>query len=108
MEEGLRRRNFPQIDLRDTAAGRVAYLKGTRLPVYWIVERVRKGAITETIARDSDVSPGQVSAALAYAEAFPSEIELDLEEAQSNRRWLELQESAWHAGHPNKKSPVPH
>jgi len=107
VEEGLRRRNFPQIDLRDTAAGRVAYLKGTRLPVYWIVERVRKGAIAETIARDSDLSAGQVNAALAYAEAFPSEIELDLEEAQSNRRWLELQESGWRAGHPNKKSLVP-
>jgi uncharacterized protein (DUF433 family) len=106
VEEGLRRRNFPQIDLRDTAAGRVAYLKGTRLAVYWIVERVRKGVTAERAARDFDVSAGQVNAALAYAEAFPSEIELDLEEAQANRHWLDLQELAWHAGHPAQKSPA--
>lgn len=31
VEEGLRRRNFPQIELRDTLAGRVAYLAGNPL-----------------------------------------------------------------------------
>jgi uncharacterized protein (DUF433 family) len=103
VEEGLRRRNFPQIELRDTAAGRVAYLKGTRLAVYWIAEQIRKGASAEKVARDLDIAAAQVNAALAYAEAFPSEIELDAEEAGANRRWLELQESAWRTGHPGQK-----
>lgn len=106
VEEGLRRRHFPQIDLRDTAAGRVAYLKGTRLAVYWIVQRVRKGLSAEKVAREFDIPAAYITAALAYAEAFPAEIELDIEEAEANRRWLELQESAWHAGHPRQKAPA--
>ena len=104
VEEGLRRRHFPLIDLRDTAAGRVAYLKGTRLAVHWIVERVREGMRTETVAREFDISPAHVTAALAYAEAFPAEIELDNEEAKANRVWLETQESAWRTGHPGMKN----
>ena len=101
VEEGLRRRYFPQIDLRDTAAGRVAYLKGTRFAVYWIVDRVRKGMPTETVATEFNISPAQVNAALAYANAFADEIQLDLDEAEANRRWLALQEAAWHEGHPS-------
>jgi len=100
VEEGIRRRNFPQIELRDTAAGRVAYLKGTRLAVYWVVERVRKGLSAEKVAGELDISSSQVNAALAYSEAFRAEIEMDIEEAESNRHWLEVQESAWQAGLP--------
>jgi uncharacterized protein (DUF433 family) len=106
VEEGLRRRHFPQIELRDTAAGRVAYLKGTRLAVYWLVERVRKGGTAQKVARDFEISAGQINAVLAYAAAFPAEIELDLEEAQSNREWLELHENAWHGGNPNQRRPI--
>ena len=106
VEEGLRRRHFPQIELRDTAAGRVAYLKGTRLAVYWLVERVRKGATAQKVARDFEISAGQMNAVLAYAAAFPSEIELDLEEAQSNREWLELHEAAWQGGNSNQRRPI--
>src|SRR5436309_1912880 len=74
VEEGLRRRYFPQIELRDTAAGRVAYIKGTRLAVYWIVERVRNGMAARRVASDFNISPAQVNAAMAYAEAFAEEI----------------------------------
>src|SRR5881628_3717105 len=69
VEEGLRRRDFPQIDLRDTASGRVAYLKGTRFAVYWIVQRVRDGMSASHVAKEFDLQPAQVSAALAYAKA---------------------------------------
>ena len=103
VEEGLRRRHFPHIDLRETAAGRAAYLKGTRLAVYWIVQRVRQGMSAESVARAFDIAPAYVTSALAYAEAFPAEIELDIEEAAANSRWIELQESAWQAGHPDAK-----
>src|SRR5437764_229789 len=95
VEEGIRRRHFPQIELRDTAGGRVAYLKGTRLAVYWIVQQVPKAGGAERVARDFEISRPQVNAALAYAAAFAAEIELDAEEAEANQRWLELQESAW-------------
>jgi uncharacterized protein (DUF433 family) len=99
VEEGLRRRSFPQIDLRETAGGRVAYVKGTRLTVSFVVEQVSSGRSAEKVGRDFDISRAQVNAALAYAEAFPAEIELDIEEAAENRHWLELQESAWRRGH---------
>ena len=99
VEEGLRRRQFPQVELRESAGGRVAYLKGTRLAVYWIVQQVRKGQSADIVAQELDISAAHVGAALAYAAAFPEEIKLDMEEAEANRQWLELQESAWQAGH---------
>ncbi len=95
IEEGLRRRDFPQIDLRDTPAGRVAYLSGTRLAVYWVVQQVRGGVRLGDFARKYDVPAARVRAALAYAEAFPEEIHRDLEEEEANRRWVELQDNAW-------------
>jgi uncharacterized protein (DUF433 family) len=106
VEEGIRRRHFPQVDLRETAVGRVAYLKGTRLAVYWIVERVRKSRSAEAVAQEFDLSSTQVNSALAYANAFPAEIESDLEEVASNKSWLEHQEAAWKMGHPATKPPV--
>jgi uncharacterized protein (DUF433 family) len=99
VEEGLRRRYFPTIDLRDTAAGRVAYLKGTRLAVYWIVDRIDKGMTADQVAGEFNVSIAQVNAALSYAHAFTAEIKLDLEESQVNKRWLEHEESGWQSGH---------
>jgi uncharacterized protein (DUF433 family) len=104
VEEGIRRRIFPQIELRDAAAGRVAYVKGTRLTVCWIVEQVRNGLTAEKVARDFDISVAQVNAALAYGEAFRSEIDLDLDETEANRQWLNVQESAWQAGHPGPEN----
>src|SRR2546427_11725660 len=65
IEEGLRRRDFPQVDLRDTAAGRVAYLRGTRLAVYWVVQLVHGGMSAAQVANEFAVSPAQVNAALA-------------------------------------------
>jgi len=103
VEEGLRRRRFPQIELRDTASGRVAYLKGTRLAVHWIIQQVREGLSAAIAARDFEISTAQVNAALAYGEAFSKEIQMDIEEADSNRRWVELQDSAWRAGRPQSR-----
>lgn len=99
VEEGVRRRHYPQIELRDTAAGRVAYIKGTRLAVYWIAERVRGGMGADQASREFGISPTQVTAALAYGKAYPEEIETEIEEARANQAWLEAQDSAWRAGH---------
>ena len=95
VEEGLRRRDFPQIDLRDTAAGRVAYLGGTRFAVYWVVNALRHHQDAEEFANEYELPIERVRAALAYGEAFPDEIEDDIEHAQANRKWLEQQEAAW-------------
>ncbi len=57
------------------------------------------GGSAEQVARDVDISVAQVSAALAYAAAYPVEINLDTEESEANRHRIGVQESAWQAGH---------
>lgn len=88
IEEGLRRRDFPHIELRETAAGRVAYLAGTRFAVYWIAGLVPAKMTAAAFAREYDLTADRVRAALAYALAFPGEIESDQEHAEANRQWI--------------------
>lgn len=96
IEEGLRRRDFPQIELRETAAGRVAYLAGTRLAVYWIARLVPTKMGLTVFARKYDLTGDRVRAAVAYARMFPEEIQSDREHAQANRQWLEAMDAATH------------
>jgi uncharacterized protein (DUF433 family) len=98
LEEGLRRRDFPLIDLRDTAGGRVAYLRGSRLTVCWVAQSIRDGLSAGQFAQDFDVSVAHVRAALAYAEAFPDEIAAEAEHAAANWRWIETQDRVARAG----------
>ena len=91
VEEGLRRRDHPQIDLRETAGGRVAYLAGTRLAVYWVAEALRGGTTPEQFAAEYELPVERVRAALAYAKAFPEEIAGDCDHAEVNRQWVEQQ-----------------
>jgi uncharacterized protein (DUF433 family) len=98
VEEALRRREFPLIDLRETAAGRVAYVKGTRFTVSWVVQAIRTGMTAEGFARDFDVGLNQVRGAIAYAETFPEEIDAEACHAEANRHWIEKQDGAWRAG----------
>ena len=99
IEEGLRRRDFPLIDLRETVAGQVAYLKGTRLAVSWVASIIDEGQSPERFAPDHELTVPQVRAALAYAAAFPKEMEMDLEHVAANRRWIEQQDASWRATH---------
>lgn len=98
VEEGLRHRDYPLIELRETAAGRIAYVKGTRFTVQWVAQSIGEGLSVEQFAQDFALSPGQVRAALAYAQAFAEEIAADAEHTTANRLWLEQQEAAWQAG----------
>jgi uncharacterized protein (DUF433 family) len=95
VEEGVRRREFPLIDFRETASGRMAYVRGSRLAVYWIVEAVRrlKGNVDKA-SKTWDLPVEKVRAALHYAEAFPEEIQSDIAQAEANRASLEKAESS--------------
>jgi uncharacterized protein (DUF433 family) len=97
VEEGLRRRNFPQIDLRETASGRVAYLAGTRFAVYWVTEAITSGISVERFASDYQIPIERIRMALAYAARYPDEILADADQANANREWLERQESSYRA-----------
>ncbi len=73
--EGVRRSRFPAIDFRDGQPGRVAYLVGSRWPVWMVVELVREvdgdlGEAVKLIRKPAAL----VRMALAYAEAYPQEI----------------------------------
>jgi uncharacterized protein (DUF433 family) len=94
IEEGLRRRDFPQIDLRETTAGRVAYIAGTRFAVHWIVEMVPKKVSMETFCHEYGLTADRVRAALAYAQAFPKEIESDKTHMEANRHWIQAADMA--------------
>ena len=74
--EGLRRDRFSGIDFRDTALGRTAFLAGSRLPVWMVVEVIQEygGSVPKT-ARHFDRPVRQIQAAIEYAQAFPEELE---------------------------------
>ncbi len=99
VEEGLRHRDYPLVELRDTAAGRIAYVKGTRFTVQWVAQAIGEGLSAEGFAGDFGLSPAQVRAALSYAKAFPEEMAADAEHAAANRRWIEQEDAAWRATH---------
>ncbi len=84
IEEGLRRAEFAFIDFRDSPAGRQAYLQGSTLAV-WEVVWIATGYANDLkkTASHLSMSPLKVRAALNYAEAFPEEIRLALEEHEA-------------------------
>jgi uncharacterized protein (DUF433 family) len=75
LEESLREREFAFIEFRDSFVGRQAYIKGTRITVWQLVDIARSfGDVGETAA-NLEIPAVAVSAALAYAAAYPEEIE---------------------------------
>lgn len=102
VDEGVRRRKHPLVDLRETSGGRMAYVYGTRFAVHWVVQQIRGGMSVEKVAQEFELPAAQVLAALAYTEAYPDEIAADMDRAQDNRNWIEEQDAAWRAGHKAK------
>src|SRR2546428_12805885 len=70
--QGVRTTNHPSIEFRQTPAGRMAYVRGVRLPVWLAVETTEdcKGDVDKA-ARLLRVPALLLRAALAYAKAFP-------------------------------------
>jgi uncharacterized protein (DUF433 family) len=85
--EGRRREDFAWIDFRNSASGRMAFLQGTRLQVWWLARLARQlkgdpGAVAEHLG----LPLAQVKAALNYALAFPDEIETSIRALKYLRR----------------------
>ena len=76
--QGVRTTNHPSIEFRQTPAGRMAYLRGVRLPVWLAVETVEdcQGS-AEKGAKLLRLPVLLLKAALAYAKAYPEEIAAD-------------------------------
>ncbi|MSQ14705.1 MAG: transcriptional regulator [Dehalococcoidia bacterium] len=88
LEEALRQREYAFIEFRDSAAGRQAYLQGTRLAVWQIVSLARDyaGDVGNTAAH-LELPLSQVAAALQYAAGYPNEID------------AAIADNAWAAAH---------
>jgi uncharacterized protein (DUF433 family) len=85
--EGVRRSRFPAVEFRTGSPGRVAYLAGTRWPVWLIVELVRDyGGKLQAAAKHMNRPLALIQMALDYAAAYPNEIDADLQLAESRRR----------------------
>jgi hypothetical protein len=85
-DEALRMRLFPGIAFRGTDWDRRAWVIGTALDVWQIVDAYRDIGSIETMANDGSASERGINLALAYYERFPEEIDAAIAE---NHRSIE-------------------
>jgi hypothetical protein len=75
------------VEFRNGSPGRVAYLAGTRWPVWLIVELVKDySGKVQAAAKHMNRPAALVQMALDYAAAYQDEIDADLQLAGSRRR----------------------
>lgn len=90
VREGVRRNRFPAIEFRDGTPGRIAYLAGSRWPVWMIRQLVDElENDTRAAARRIHRPEPLILMALAYAAAYPAEIRASLE-LHTHRDFQEL------------------
>ncbi|MCI0538049.1 MAG: hypothetical protein L0Z50_22765 [Verrucomicrobiales bacterium] len=84
LSESIRRSDFAFIEFRDSAAGRQAYIQGTRLWVWQAITVLRAhGGDAAKAAAHLRWPEAKMHAAVAYAKAFPSEIEEAIKESEA-------------------------
>jgi uncharacterized protein (DUF433 family) len=86
-EEALRMRLFPGIAFRGVDWDRRAWVIGTALDVWQIVDAYRDIESVEQMADGEGASERSINLALAYYERFPEEINVAIAE---NRQSIEL------------------
>jgi len=83
IKEGVRRHLFTGVEFRQTPTGRQAYLAGTRLAVWQVVQIAREfEGHPERTAQHLEIPAAQIQAALNYARAYPEEIEAAIADAE--------------------------
>ena len=85
-DEALRSRRFPGIGFKGDDWDRRAWLVGTGLDVWEIIEALQDFRSIERMAAESDLSEHQIRLAEGYYRAFPDEIDRAIAE---NRRPLD-------------------
>lgn len=89
-EESIRSRSFPDIGFRGPEHSRRAWVIGTGLDVWEVIE-LYEGKGRERLLTEHNVSERQLDLALTYREAYPREIDEALEEnARTPEEWHEL------------------
>lgn len=85
-EEAARMRRFPGIAFRGNDADRRAWVVGTGLDVWQVIEMLRDHGSTDRLLAETDLSGRAVDLARAYYESYPEEID---DAVADNRRPLE-------------------
>jgi hypothetical protein len=85
-EEAARLRRFPGIAFRGDDARRRAWVIGSALDVWEIVQMVDECGSTKKLVAETQVTPPQARLALAYRDAYPAEVD---EAIGDNRRPLD-------------------
>jgi len=80
LEEALREREFAMIEFRDSPAGRQAYLKGSRLAVWQVAGLAQSLDGAAQVAALLEIPEPMAAAALAYARAYPDEIQAAIDD----------------------------
>jgi uncharacterized protein (DUF433 family) len=75
IEESMRSRLFPGIAFRGPDSSRRAWLMGTALDVWQVVEASRDFESMERMAQGGDISERQIRLALDYYARYPEEID---------------------------------
>lgn len=92
-EESIHTRRFPGIVFRGAEHSRRAWVIGTGLDVWEVVELYRGKGRARVLA-EHNISERQLDLALSYHEAYPKEIDAALEEnARSEGEWHRLSPS---------------
>ncbi len=75
-------REYPGIEFRDTPIGRQAFIAGTRLGIWQLADAARAfDGQPKAIADAFGLAQHEVGVALAYARAFPDEIQAAIDDS---------------------------
>lgn len=85
-EEAARSRRFPGLAWRGDDARRRAWVVGSGLDVWEIIQMLDESGSPEQLVADTELTPAQVRLAIAYRTVYPSEIESAIAD---NRRPLD-------------------
>lgn len=80
VEETARTRRFPGVGFRGDGVSRRAWVVGTGLDVWEMVQMLQDFETPEALVADTHLSPAQVRLAQAYWKAYPSEIDAAIAE----------------------------
>ena len=84
-EEAARARRFPGVAFRGDDARRRAWVIGSGLDVWEVVQMAEEFGSATRLATDTQLTSAQIRLALAYRDAYPAEID---EAITDNRRTL--------------------
>ena len=84
VEESLREMEFALIEFRSSPLGRQAFMQGSSLAVWEVIEISQQYQMDEEkVAEHFERPPEWVKAAFNYAEAYPEEIDFAIQDSQA-------------------------